>query len=305
VSGEGEAILYVVNRLFEDRGDNADLSMLECLGDNYAGGPRRGLHLNVNKTKVFWPKEDPRSRVVGVFPPNISLPMYVVKLLCDTTSVDLDFSSELALRRVSRSIELIDVVTKLNDPWCELLLLRACIEDHTCNWLRMTLIAGLGQPMNGRTYQCVICYLLGFPLFFVPNHVQLAAGSLRGIFMRIMLYCAVIVGIKHRHNVVCDTLVDICFRSRILTCKEVDIGLSGGRDKPLHLAVMLLYSGDGGLDVCVNLTGSSPLTQTGMVDFVPDHVVIKASQRKRVKYEAKCANWIQFSPIFYLFCWGI
>nr|GEW92298.1 hypothetical protein [Tanacetum cinerariifolium] len=353
VSGEGEAILYVVNRLFEDRGDNVDLSMLlvdfknafnlvyhrlyygehtlwsyqgvqqgdplgpllfalvlhplickirdsfilsfhawymddgAIIGDTLVvgnvleiimqDGPRRGLHLNVNKTKVFWPKEDPRSRVVGVFPPNISLPMYVVKLLCDTTSVDLDFSSELALRRVSRSIELIDVVTKLNDPRCELLLLRACT----------------GQPMNGKTYQCVLCYQLGFPLFFVPNHVQLAAGSLQGIFMRIMLYCAVIVGTKHWHNVMRDTLVDICFRSGILTCKEVDIGLSGGRDKPLHLADMLLYSGDGGLDVCVNLTGSSPSTQTGMVDFVPDHVVIKAAQRKRVKYEA---NGSESSP---------
>ena len=53
---------------------------------------------------------------------------------------------------------------------------------------------------------------------------------------------------------------------------------------------MLLYSWDGGLDVCVDLTGSSPLTQTGMVDFVPGRVVVEAAQRKRVKYETKCAN---------------
>jgi hypothetical protein len=53
---------------------------------------------------------------------------------------------------------------------------------------------------------------------------------------------------------------------------------------------MLLYSWDGGLDVCVDLTGSSLLTQTGMVDFVPGRAVIDATQRKRVKYEAKCAN---------------
>ncbi|GJR72948.1 phospholipase-like protein [Tanacetum coccineum] len=36
-----------------------------------------------------------------------------------------------------------------------------------------------------------------------------------------------------------------------------------------------------GLDVCVDLTGSSPLTQTGMVDFVPGRAVIDAAQRKR------------------------
>nr|GEV48287.1 ABC transporter A family member 9-like [Tanacetum cinerariifolium] len=53
---------------------------------------------------------------------------------------------------------------------------------------------------------------------------------------------------------------------------------------------MLLYSWDRGLDVCGDLTRSSPLTQTGMVDFVLGRVVIEAAQRKRVKYEAKCAD---------------
>ncbi|GKD12520.1 hypothetical protein Tco_1196927 [Tanacetum coccineum] len=39
-----------------------------------------------------------------------------------------------------------------------------------------------------------------------------------------------------------------------------------------------------------DLTGSSPLIQTGMVDFGPGRAVTEASQRKRVKYEAKCAD---------------
>ncbi|GJX46703.1 hypothetical protein Tco_0271893 [Tanacetum coccineum] len=69
---------------------------------------------------------------------------------------------------------------------------------------------------------------------------------------------------------------------RILVGKEVDIGLDGGRDKPLRPADMLLYSWDGGLDVCVDLTGSLPLTQTGMVDFIPSRAVIDAAQCKRV-----------------------
>ncbi|GJU62635.1 hypothetical protein Tco_1244470 [Tanacetum coccineum] len=74
-----------------------------------------------------------------------------------------------------------------------------------------------------------------------------------------------------------------------LTGKEVDIGLDGRRDKPLRPADMLLYSWDGGLDVCVDLTRSSPLTQTWMVDFVPDQAVIDVAQRKRDKYMVKCA----------------
>ncbi|GKE42466.1 hypothetical protein Tco_1469750 [Tanacetum coccineum] len=75
--------------------------------------------------------------------------------------------------------------------------------------------------------------------------------------------CADIIGIKHRHNVVRDTLVDICYRSGI--------------------------SVDRGLDVCVDLTGSSSLTQIGMADFVPGRAMIDVAQSKRVKYMAKCA----------------
>ncbi|GJX42444.1 hypothetical protein Tco_0257434 [Tanacetum coccineum] len=58
--------------------------------------------------------------------------------------------------------------------------------------------------------------------------------------------CAGIVGFKHRRNVVSDTLVDICYRS----------GISA------------------------DLTGSSPLTQTGMTDFVPGCAVIDVAHRK-------------------------
>ncbi|GKB91764.1 hypothetical protein Tco_0964036 [Tanacetum coccineum] len=49
----------------------------------------------------------------------------------------------------------------------------------------------------------------------------------------------------------------------------------------LRPADMLLYSWKGGLDVCVDLTGSSPLTQTEMVHFMPGRAVIDVAQRKR------------------------
>ena len=143
--------------------------------------------------------------------------------------------------------------------------------------------------MNGKTYRCVLCYRLGIPLFSVSKPCSACSRVFVGdIYGDHVVSCAGIIGIKHRHNVVRDTLVDICYRSGISAGKEVDIGMDGGRDKPLHLADMLLYSWDSGLDVCVDLTGSSPLTQTGMVDFVPGRVVIDAAQRKRDKYMAKC-----------------
>ncbi|GJU20705.1 hypothetical protein Tco_1154047 [Tanacetum coccineum] len=165
------------------------------------------------------------------------------------------------------------------------------MEDHTSDWLRVVPISGLGQTMNGKTYRCVLCYRLGVPLFSVSKPCSACSKVFTGdIYGDHAVSCAGIIGIKHRHNVVRDTLVDICFRSGISAGKEVDIGLGGGCDKPLRPADMLLYSWDKGLDVCVDLTGSSPLTQTGMVDFVPGRAVIDAAHRKRVKYEAKCAN---------------
>ncbi|GKD11828.1 hypothetical protein Tco_1196235 [Tanacetum coccineum] len=299
-------------------------------------GPRRGLHLNVDKTEVFWPKEDPRSRLVGVFPPTIARPLHGVKLLGSPVSVDFDFGCELVWKRVAKSIELMDVVVKLNDPQCELLLLRACAEHIVTasgagfgdwQWRLATLpfsyeglgvyfagdvlgyaflasrlqssslqtkvvpISGLGQTMNGRTYRCVLCYRLGVPLFSVPKSCLACSRVFMGdIYEDHAVSCAGIVGIKHRHNVVRDTLVDICYRSGISSGKEVDIGVWGGRDKSLRPADVLLYSWDCGRDVCVDLTRSSPLTQTGMVDFVPSRaVVVDDAQRKCGKYMAKCA----------------
>nr|GEW68733.1 hypothetical protein [Tanacetum cinerariifolium] len=117
--------------------------------------------------------------------------------------------------------------------------------------------------------------------------------------------CAEIIGIEHCHNVVRDTLVDICYHSAISASNEVDIGLDGGRGKPLRLTdIMVDFVSDQAvtdaaqrkrdkytdrLDVCVDLTGSSPLTQTGMVDFVSGQAVTDAAQRKRDKYMDRCA----------------
>ncbi|GKA21801.1 hypothetical protein Tco_0707763 [Tanacetum coccineum] len=163
-------------------------------------------------------------------------------------------------------------------------------EDHTSEWLRVVPISGLGQTRNGKTYRCVLCYRLGIPLFSVSKPCSACSRVFNGdIYGDHVVSCAGIVSIKHHHNVVRGTLIDICYCSGISAGKEVDIGLDGGCDKPLRPAYMLLYSRDGGLDVCVDLTGSSPLTQTGMENFVPGRVVIDAAQRKRGKYMAKCA----------------
>nr|GEZ77711.1 hypothetical protein [Tanacetum cinerariifolium] len=179
------------------------------------------------------------------------------------------------------------------------------MEEHTSDWLGVVLISRLGQTMNSRIYRCVLCYRLGVPLFSVPKPCSACSRVfVDDIYGDHAVSCTGIVGIKHRHNIIRDTLVDICFRSGISAGKEVNIGLGGWRDKPLRPADMLLYPWGGGLDVCVDLTGSSSLTQTGMIDFAPGHAVTDTAQRKRVKYEAKCAEIGYGFPFLILFFWG-
>ncbi|GJR29603.1 putative reverse transcriptase domain-containing protein [Tanacetum coccineum] len=387
VSGGGEAIRHVVNRLIEGRGDDAGLSMLLVDFKNafnlvdhevmlqevrthfpaisrwvefcytnparlYYGehalrscqGVQQGdplgpllfalvLHPLVCKIKdsfnlsfeawylddgtiigdtlvVGEVLKDPRSMFAGVFPPNIARPLHGVKLLGGPVSADFDFCSELVIKRVAKSIELMDVVAKINDPQCELLLLCACagisklyfsmrtcsphvFERTQCSF-DVALCSALERIVTafGPEFGDWQWRLSTLPFSFrgLVSTLQLAPRFLRMIFVDTMLYHVLVLLVSNWHNLVRDTLVDICFRSRISAGKEVDIGLGGERDKPLRLADMLLYSWDGGLDVCVDLTGSSPLTQTGMIDFVPGRAVIEAAQRKRVKYEAKCAD---------------
>ncbi|GJR98933.1 hypothetical protein Tco_0271107 [Tanacetum coccineum] len=95
------------------------------------------------------------------------------------------------------------------------------MEDHNSDWLRLVLISGLGQTMNA-------CSRVFTGVIYGDNFVT----------------CADIIGIKHRHKVVGDTLVDICFWSGILASKVVDIDL-----------------------------GSSPLMQTELADFLPGRAV--------------------------------
>ncbi|GKB32767.1 hypothetical protein Tco_0872168 [Tanacetum coccineum] len=138
-------------------------------------------------------------------------------------------------------------------------------EDHTSDWLRTVPIYGLGQTMDACS--------------------RVFAGDIYGDHV---VSCAGIIGIKHCHNVVRDTFVDICYRSRILVGKEVDIRLDGSVTNYYVQHICYFTRGIEELDVCVDLTGSSPLTQTEIVNFVPGQAMIDTAQLKPGKYMAKC-----------------
>ncbi|GJR48430.1 hypothetical protein Tco_1316533 [Tanacetum coccineum] len=80
----------------------------------------------------------------------------------------------------------------------------------------------------------------GIPLFSVSKPCSACSRVFaRDIYGDHAVSCAEIIGIKHRHNVVRDTLIDICYHYGISTGKEFDIGLDGRRDKPLRPEDML------------------------------------------------------------------
>ncbi|GJY71946.1 hypothetical protein Tco_0475649 [Tanacetum coccineum] len=112
-------------------------------------------------------------------------------------------------------------------------LWKSQLKDHASDWLRVVPISGLGQTMNGKTYLCMLCYRLGVPLFSVLKPCSTCSKVFAGdIYGDHAVSCDGIIGIKHCHNVLRDTLVDICYRLGISTGKEVDIRLDGGVTNP-------------------------------------------------------------------------
>ncbi|KAL9232348.1 hypothetical protein vseg_007471 [Gypsophila vaccaria] len=143
--------------------------------------------------------------------------------------------------------------------------------------------------MNRRTYRCVLGYRLGVPLFTVSRPCSSCSRVFTGdVYGDHAVSCVGTLGVKHRHNLIRDTPSDVCYRSGISVGKEVDIGLVDGHGGSLRPADLLLYSWDRGRDVCIDLTGSSTLTQTRLAYFVPGRVVADAAQRKCAKYRDRC-----------------
>nr|GEX37325.1 hypothetical protein [Tanacetum cinerariifolium] len=237
-------------------------------------------------------------------------------LVGGAVSVDFGFRSELAMKHVSKTIELMDAVAKINDPQCELLLIRACA------WISKLYLAMRTYPprvfesaqrsfdmaLRSALVRIVTVSGLGFgdwqwrlatlPFAFRGLGIYSAGDVLNYAFLALRFQSAALqsmllrdVGIVASGSTFDDALCvfntsigidflsntnglvaipkggshfrlascDICFWSGISAGKEVDIGLGGGCDKALRLTDMLLYSLDGGLDVCVDLIGCAAI----------------------------------------------
>ncbi|GKD00132.1 hypothetical protein Tco_1170406 [Tanacetum coccineum] len=195
VPGEGVAILHAVNRLVEDRGDDVGLSMLLVDYQNAFNLVDRTVMLEEVRLRCpaisrwvefcyssparlyygehsLWSCQGvQQGRGILTLTPgadwkvfshiNISRPLHRVKLLGGPVSVDVDFGSALVMKRVSKTIGLLDAVAKINDPQCELLLIRACAGAYCHGLLSATLqtklLRDVGIVAPGSTFDDALC----------------------------------------------------------------------------------------------------------------------------------------------------
>ncbi|GJS81834.1 hypothetical protein Tco_0748375 [Tanacetum coccineum] len=144
--------------------------------------------------------------------------LYGARLLCGPASVDFNFSNELVMKRVAKTIMLMDTIVKIDDPECDVLNYAFLAYRFQSASLQAQLLRYYGIIASGSAFNDVVCV----PLFFVLK----SCSACSKVFTR-----------------------DI-YGDHAILYAEVDIGLGGGCDKPLRLTDMLLYSWDKGLDVC-------------------------------------------------------
>ncbi|XP_026378741.1 uncharacterized protein LOC113273199 [Papaver somniferum] len=99
-------------------------------------------------------------------------------------------------------------------------------------------------------------------LFFDAKH-EVVVSKICGSFKKIEKQ----VGLKFRHDLVRDVIVDICYKAGVPVRKEVFLGFLSDNDKNLRPADILILNWENGEDVCTDVIGVSPFTGEGVRVF--------------------------------------
>jgi hypothetical protein len=73
------------------------------------------LHLNIRKTKIFWPSGDRIKLRKGLFPSDIGIPLSGVKLLGGAVSRYRGFIEKVTIKRAVRVVELMYLLHQSRD----------------------------------------------------------------------------------------------------------------------------------------------------------------------------------------------
>ena len=120
-----------------------------------------------------------------------------------------------------------------------------------------------------------------------------------GIWGDHVVHCSSEVGVKFRHNLVWDMLVDIYCKSGVFVSKEEPLGFLSEAGKDVRPVNLLLFNWFHGKDSCVDVTRGSPFAGTKVSSWATSASLANAAERKRKKYTTKCEEngykFIQFA----------
>ncbi|GJU06306.1 hypothetical protein Tco_1122736 [Tanacetum coccineum] len=157
-----------------------------------------------------------------------------------------------------------DLVSKYSLSLWHVAILSYIRAPHAQDFLFTIRIDGLGQRMNHRQFRYVLCYRLSVPTFSECSLCPSCNVHQMDQWGDHAVHCCSEVGVKFRHNLVRDILVDICSKGKY---------------------------------ACLDVTGISPFAGTRATSWAPGVALHNAVEKKKRKYASICEdNGYKFIP---------
>ncbi|PWA68395.1 hypothetical protein CTI12_AA309320 [Artemisia annua] len=135
-----------------------------------------------------------------------------------------------------------DLVSKYSLSSRQVATLSCIRAPHVQDFLFTIPIDGLGQRMNHRQFRSVLCYRLSVPMFSEGSLCPSCNVHRMDMWGDHAVHCSSEVGVKFRHNLVRDILVDICSKVGIMVRKEAPMGFHSEDGMELRPADLLLFN---------------------------------------------------------------
>ncbi|PWA43485.1 hypothetical protein CTI12_AA535150 [Artemisia annua] len=135
-----------------------------------------------------------------------------------------------------------DLVSKYSLSPRQVAILSCIRAPHAQDFLFTIPIDGLGQTMNHRQFRSALCYRLTVPMFSEGSICPSCNVHRMDIWGDHAVHCSSDVGVKFRHNLVHDILVDICSKVGIMVRKEAPMWFLSEDGNELCPADLLLFN---------------------------------------------------------------
>ncbi|XP_026424363.1 uncharacterized protein LOC113320690 [Papaver somniferum] len=158
---------------------------------------------------------------------------------------------------------------------------------HALDFLLVIHVPGLNKQIGSRQFSAILCDRLGIPLF-EPDSLCPFCKREMDVFGDHAVHCTNEIGLKFLHDLVRDTIADMCYRAGVPARKKVDLGFLTKNGTSLRPADVLVLNWDNGRDVCFDVTIVSPFGGSNGRTLEGGHAIRDAVNRKNTKYLEKC-----------------